>query len=88
MSGARMITASGIMKTEDQNMTHQQHLTRLATETAGQLRRLGCQVLAATAINGRPWIKAKLPDRLSPKDRIHILASAWQAPAVVEWRVK
>ena len=88
MSGARMITASGIMKTEDQNMTNQQHLTRLATETAGQLRRLGCQVLAATAINGRSWIKAKLPDSLSPKDRIHILASARQAPAIVEWRVK
>ena len=69
-------------------MTNQQHLSRLTTDTAGNLRRLGCQVLAATAINGRPWIKAKLPDRLSPKDRIHILASAWQAPAVVEWRVK
>ena len=69
-------------------MNQTQHLSRATSDTCGNLRRLGCKILAATAINGRPWIKAKLPDRLSPKDRIHILASAWQAPAIVEWRVK
>jgi len=69
-------------------MTNQQHLARQASDTAGTLIRLGCQVLAATAINGRPWIKAVMPDRITPQARISLLAAAWQAPAVIEWRVK
>lgn len=66
-------------------MTHQQYLATIALDTAGQLRRAGCQVLAVTAINARPWLKAKLPERATTACRRHILAQAWQTPAQVEW---
>lgn len=56
-----------------------------ALDTAGRLRRLGCQVLDCHAINGRPWLRATLPARLDPSTRMHILAAAWQAPVTVEW---
>jgi len=69
-------------------MTNQQHLSLLATDTAGHLRRLGCQVLAATAINDRPWIKAVMPRQITPEARIQLLTAAWSAPAIVEWRTK
>ena len=36
-------------------------------------------------INGRPWVKARLPERISPQARVHLLAAAWQCPAAVEW---
>lgn len=66
-------------------MTHTQYLSRLSLATAGTLTRLGAQVLAATSINGRPWVKARLPERISPQARVHLLAAAWQCPAAVEW---
>jgi hypothetical protein len=66
-------------------MTRTQYTTALAIDTAGQLHRAGCQILAATAINGRPWLKARMPDSLTPAQRRHLLAMAWQAPAYVEW---
>ena len=69
-------------------MTNQQHLSRLTTDTAGNLRRLGCQVLAATAINGRPWIKAVMPRQITPQARISLLTAAWRCPAIIEWSVK
>ena len=67
-------------------MTHTEYLSTLTTDTAGTLTRLGAQVLAATSINGRPWVKAMLPARISPQARVHLLAAAWQCPAAVEWR--
>lgn len=69
-------------------MTHQQYLSGLALDAAGQLRRAGCQVLAVTAINARPWLKAKMPERITADRRRHILAIAWKAPAAIEWRVQ
>lgn len=69
-------------------MTHNQYLATLALDTAGQLRKAGCQVLAVTAINGQPWLKARMPDRITPATRRHILATAWQAPAIIEWGIK
>jgi hypothetical protein len=66
-------------------MTPTQYSSALAIDTAGQLRRSGCQILAATAINGRPWLKARMPASLTPAQRRHLLAMAWQAPAYVEW---
>jgi hypothetical protein len=66
-------------------MTPTQYSSALAIDTAGQLRRSGCQILAATAINGRAWLKARMPDSLTPAQRRHLLAMAWQAPAYVEW---
>lgn len=67
-------------------MTNHQYLANLTLDTAGTLTRLGAQVLAATSINGRPWVKARLPARISPQARVHLLAAAWQCPAAVEWR--
>lgn len=55
-----------------------------ALNTAAALRRLGCQVLDCHAINGRPWLRARLP-RVDDATRRRILAAAWQAPAAVEW---
>jgi len=69
-------------------MTHTEYLARLSLDTAGTLTRLGAQVLAATSINGRPWVKARLPARISPRARVHLLAAAWQCPAAVEWRTR
>jgi hypothetical protein len=69
-------------------MTRTQYTTALAIDTAGQLHRAGCQILAATAINGRPWLKAQMPASLTPAERRHILAMAWQAPAQIEWGAK
>ena len=69
-------------------MNHQQYLSTLTTDTAGTLTRLGAQVLAATSINGRPWVAARLPERISPQARVHLLAAAWQCPATVEWRTR
>jgi hypothetical protein len=69
-------------------MTRIQYTTALTLDTAGQLRRSGCQILAATAINGRAWLKARMPDSLTPAQRRHLLAMAWQAPAQIEWRNK
>jgi len=66
-------------------VNHQQYLSTLTTDTAGTLARLGCQVVAATAINGRPWIKARLPSQIAPHARLAILSAAWQAPAIVTW---
>jgi hypothetical protein len=66
-------------------MTRTQFTTTLAIDTAGQLHRAGCQILAATAINGRPWIKVQMPASLTPAQRRHLLAMAWQAPAQIEW---
>jgi hypothetical protein len=66
-------------------MTNQQYFSTIALDTAGHLHRAGCQILAATAINGRPWLKARMPDSLTPAQRRHLLAMAWQAPAYVEW---
>lgn len=68
-------------------MTHQQYLSTLALDTAALITRAGGQVLAATAINGQPWLKARMPDRITPATRRHILATAWQAPVTIEWRV-
>jgi len=68
-------------------MNHQQYLATLAIDAAGQLRRAGCQVLAVTSVNG-PWLKARLPARISPQARVHLLAAAWQCPATVEWRTR
>jgi hypothetical protein len=69
-------------------MTRTQFTSVLTLDTAGQLHRAGCQILAATAINGRPWLKARMPDSLTPAQRRHLLAMAWQAPAQIEWRNK
>lgn len=69
-------------------MTHPKYLANLTLTTAGTLTRLGAQVLAATSINGRPWVKARLPERISPQARVHLLAAAWQCPATVEWRTR
>jgi len=69
-------------------MTPTQYSSALAIDTAGQLHRAGCQILAATAINGRPWLKARMPDGLTPAQRRHLLAMAWQAPAQIEWGAK
>ena len=69
-------------------MTHTEYLARLSLDTAGTLTRLGAQVLAATSINGRPWVAARLPERISPQARVHLLAAAWQCPAAVEWRIR
>ena len=66
-------------------MTPTQYSSALTLDTAGHLRRAGCQILAATAINGRPWLKARMPASLTPSQRRHLLAMAWQAPAYVEW---
>lgn len=55
-----------------------------ALNTAAALRRLGCQVLDCHAINGRPWLRARLP-RVDDATRRRILAAAWQAPAAVVW---
>jgi hypothetical protein len=66
-------------------MTRTQFTTTLAIDTAGQLHRAGCQILAATAINGRPWLKVQMPASLTPAQRRHLLAMAWQAPAQIEW---
>lgn len=55
-----------------------------ALDTAAALRRLGCQVLDCHAINGQPWLRARLP-RVDDATRRRILAAAWQAPAAVEW---
>ena len=69
-------------------MTHTEYLARLSLDTAGTLARLGAKVLAATSINGRPWVKARLPARISQQARVHLLAAAWQCPATVEWRTR
>ena len=69
-------------------MTHTEYLARLSLDTAGTLTRLGAQILAATSINGRPWVAAMLPERISPQARVHLLAAAWQCPATVEWRTR
>lgn len=66
-------------------MNHQQHLSTLTSDTAGTLARLGCQVIAATAINGTPWVKARLPAKIAPSARMAILATAWQCPATIDW---
>lgn len=66
-------------------MNHQQYLSTLTTNTAGTLHRLGCQVIAATAINGTPLVKAKLPAKIAPSARLAILAASWQCPATVDW---
>ena len=55
-----------------------------ALNTAAALRRLGCQVLDCHAINGQPWLRARLP-RVDDATRRRILAAAWQAPAAVVW---
>ncbi len=68
-------------------MNHQQYLATLAIDAAGQLRRAGCQVLAVTSVNG-PWLKARMPERISAATRRHLLAAAWQCPATVEWRTR
>lgn len=67
------------------DVNHQQYLSTLTTDTAGTLARLGCQVVAATAINGQPWVKAKLPAKITPSARLSILAASWQCPATVQW---
>jgi hypothetical protein len=69
-------------------MTRVQFTTALAIDTAGLLHRAGCQILAATAIYGRPWLKVQMPASLTPAQRRHLLAMAWQAPAQIEWGVK
>ena len=66
-------------------MTHTEYLARLSLDTAGTLTRLGAQVLAATSINGRPWVKAKLPAKIAPSARLAILAASRQCPATVDW---
>ena len=68
-------------------MNYQQYLATLAIDAAGQLRRAGCQVLAVTSVNG-PWLKARMPERISAATRRHLLALAWQAPATIEWRTR
>lgn len=68
-------------------MNHQQYLATLAIDAAGQLRRAGCQVLAVTSVNG-PWLKARMPERISAATRRHLLAAAWQCHATVEWRTR
>jgi hypothetical protein len=55
-----------------------------AVLTAAALRRLGCLVLGCHAINGRPWVKARLP-AVDARERQRILAHAWQYPAMIEW---
>lgn len=69
-------------------MTHTEYLARLSLDTAGTLTRLGAKVLAATSINGSPWVKARLPERITPQARVHLLAAAWQCHATVEWRTR
>ena len=69
-------------------MTRTEYIAALTIDTAGKLNRAGCQILAATAINGRPWLKARMPASLTPAQRRHLLAMAWQAPAQIEWRNK
>ena len=66
-------------------MTNTQYLARLSLDTAGTLARLGCQVVAATAINGTPLVKAKLPAKIAPSARLAILAASRQCPATVDW---
>lgn len=67
-------------------MTHVQYLSSLDLDAAGQLHKVGCQILGATAVNSRPWIKVKMPERITPDRRRHILAMAWQSPVQIEWR--
>jgi hypothetical protein len=69
-------------------MTPTQYHAALTTTTAGLLRQAGCQILAASAINGRPWLKAKLPSNLTPAKRRHLLAITWQTPTQIEWRTQ
>jgi len=69
-------------------MTRTQFTTTLAIDTAGQLHRAGCQILAVTAITGRPGPKARRPPTRTPAQRRHLLARAWQAPPQIEWGVK
>jgi len=69
-------------------MNQTQHLSRATSDTCGNLRRLGCKILAATAINDHGWIKATRPERLSPQARIRLHAIAWTSPAIIEWSVK
>ncbi len=69
-------------------MTHTQYLATITSDTAGLLRRAGCQILSATAINGQSWLKVRLPIHISDDERRHLLAMAWKAPAAIEWRVQ
>jgi hypothetical protein len=69
-------------------MNRTQYHATLVIGAAGQLIEAGCQVISATAINGRPWLKAKLPPYLTPEARRHLLAMAWQTPVTIEWRAK
>lgn len=68
-------------------MNHNQYLANLAVCAAGLLERQGCQVLALTAINGRPWVKAQMPPRITAEARRRLLADAWHTNAIVEWRL-
>ena len=67
-------------------MTHQQALIRLVADTAGTMTRFGAKILGATAINDRPWVKARMPDSLTAQARLQLLIISWQCPAIVEWK--
>jgi len=67
-------------------MTPLQYHATLTTTTAGLLRQAGFKIIAASAINGRPWLKARMPAQLTPDDRINRLSLSWQTPDIVEWR--
>ena len=67
-------------------MNHTQYLAGLAITAAGLLERQGCQILGLTAINGKPWIKAKMPSTITSEARRRLLADAWHQTAIIEWR--
>lgn len=67
-------------------MNHTQYLAGLAITAAGLLERRGCQIVALTAINGKPWIKAKMPSSITAEARRRLLADAWHQAAIIEWR--
>lgn len=67
-------------------MTHQQDLIRLVADTAGTMTRFGAKILGATAINDRPWVKARMPDSLTAQARLQLLIISWQCTAIVEWK--
>lgn len=68
-------------------MTSSQYRTVIALDYAGILRRMGCRILAANAHTPQPWIKAAMPQHITPRQRIQIMAKAWTSPVLIEWRV-
>ena len=66
-------------------MTSSQYRASIALDYAGALARMGCRILAAHA-HTQPWILAAMPQHITPRQRVLIMAKAWTSPVLIEWR--